>query len=223
MDWKYNDKTYKVYMIRVDTEHSNQNKLTEYVATLEPDYYLLANENKEDNTPHQQGALIFDKVLSPKQMTKIRNHLKTQKWVRQGKNAVAFTVGKKPKSLLKYCNNKENKGISTNMSETMLEQIGNWKDKQLMKKQFKDKIIEEYVKLKEQNQRNLLRIEIIQTAVSVSITQSRKPPPIKSLYYYAQLAGVITKYQVAEYNYGYEYAQAQQEAEQFSKNYKWKD
>lgn len=217
MDWEYNDKSYKVYMIRVDTEHSNQNKLEQYVATLEPTYYLLANENKEDTTPHQQGALIFDKVLTPKLMTKVRNHLKTQKWVRQGKNAVALTVGRKPKSLLKYCNNKEKKGIATNMSETMLEEIGNWKDKELIKKQLKDSIIERYVKQSKNYQRNLFKIELIQIAVSVSIIQGRKPPPIKSLYYYAQLAKVLSPQQVAEYSYGYEYQSALQEAEQYKK------
>lgn len=215
-----------VYMLRVDCTPEHQDTLIKYIKTLSPVKWITSNEiGKTTNKPHQQGALCFKEKLTQTIKQKVRNYLNIQKWVHneKGINKVAFKEGINPESLLKYSNDKEHLGMKTNFTQEELKKIGKWKDKDLDKKQFKDKIIEEYVKLKEENQRNLLKIEIIQTAVSVSIAQSRKPPPIKSLYYYAQLAGVITKYQVAEYNYGYEYAQAQQEAEQFSKNYKWKD
>lgn len=220
MEWncEYNQKTYtyQVYMLRVDTKPENQTRLEDYVKTLGCSFYILSSENgKETEKPHQQGALLFNNKLQSNVKTKIRNYLNTQKWVTQGKNKVAFTAARKSKSLLKYSNDKEGKGMVTNMGIHMLNQIGTWKNKELDKKLLKDKIIEEYVKQRKQNERPLYKIELIQIAVKLAMEQERKPPPIKSLYFYAQLAKAITPQQVAEYSYGYEYQSARQEAEQY--------
>lgn len=194
-------------MIRVDMEHQHQLKLQTYITTkVKPVFYILSCENgKETEKSHQQGALLYYKELDGKEKTKIRNYLKNQTWVIQGKNNVAITIARNSKSLLKYSNDKEKKGMVTNMGQRMLNQIGKWKDKELDKKQYKDKIIEEYVKQTKQLHRQLYKIELIQIAVKLAMELQRKPPPIKFLYFYAQLAKAITPQQVAEYSYGYEY------------------
>lgn len=234
--------TYYVYMVRIDADHKEQDTIISYIRkeilsyeiTVKspdgsyPDHqeteyhqYITSNENKKNGIPHQQMALLFKdaKHFTDNKIRQLRNYMNTQTYVYKHKNAVAIKKARNAKSLLKYVNDKEQKGMKTDLDEVQLKQIGKWKDKELDKKQLKDKIIEQYVKEKKTLHRNLFKIELIQIAVKVAIEEERKPPPIKSLYYYAQLANVLSKLQVAEYSYGYEYQSALQEYEMFSKKY----
>lgn len=217
----------EVVMIRIDALHKNQKDVENYLKKqCEPGngsdikYYILSNENKaKDGTEHQQGALILDAYkdakLTAKEVSKIRNYYNLQDYVKNptGKNKVAISPAKIPQNLLKYSNDKEGKGMVTNMPEWMLNQIGKWKDKDKEKKLLKEELIKLYVSESKKTHRPLLKIEIIMLATQLAIKMEKKPPPIKTLYFYAQLANVLTPQQVASYSYGYEYLSAQQEYE----------
>ncbi len=129
------------YSLRFDNEHTctlNEDYSKFFQKFLKDNFtkYLFALENKKDNTPHFQGICWSKEKLDKKTFNRLRAQirLKLVGPSYQGKGSYAFTIAKKPASLAKYCNNKELKGIVTNLTVEERDEIGEWVDKELQKK-----------------------------------------------------------------------------------------
>lgn len=129
----------KVYSYRIDMPHTdnNETKLVEFMKK-HPDckYYIFSREHGDKTEKeHYQGCLFLEKECNGQAY----RNIKTRKWVSQHKNNVGFGVAKDEESLKKYCNNKENKGMVTNMPQQLLDTLGKW----MPRKQFIEKVLKE--------------------------------------------------------------------------------
>ena len=119
------------YQLRVDL--SDNNVIEKWLKHYSPPWYLYGRELSATGKPHVQGIVWFKKK---QQMAKLRNWFKGK--TLQTKQPVSFTKAKKVESLIKYCS--KDGDVKTNLSKKDLERLGTWKDKQNIKKEFKDKL-----------------------------------------------------------------------------------
>jgi hypothetical protein len=106
------------------------------------DKWLFGMENKSDGTPHFQGIAWTKEKFDKKKTNLLRSQIRLQLVgpPYQGKGSYAFTLATTPASLAKYCNDKERKGVYTNLTDEEREEIGEWVDKDIKKKNLKKEL-----------------------------------------------------------------------------------
>ncbi|AXH73213.1 MAG: replication protein [Circoviridae sp.] len=136
----FNPQNLTAYSLRFDAAHNapSQNDYSKFFKTFLKYFkkYLFALENKKDGTPHFQGIVWSEEKLDKQTYNRLRAQirLKLVQPAYRGKGSYAFTLATKPASLAKYCNNKEGKGLYTNLTEQEREEIGEWVDVPVLKK-----------------------------------------------------------------------------------------
>lgn len=136
----FNPQDLTAYCLRFDAAHNapSQNDYSKFFKTFLKYFkkYLFALENKKDGTPHFQGIVWCEEKLDKQTYNRLRAQvrLKLVQPAYRGKGSYAFTLATKPASLAKYCNNKEGKGLYTNLTEQEREEIGEWVDEEVKKK-----------------------------------------------------------------------------------------
>ncbi len=154
--------------------------------------WLFAFENKEDKTPHFQGIVWSTEKIDKKTENRLRSQirLKLVGPAYQGKGSYAFALATTPASLAKYCNDKEHKGTYTNLTEEEREEIGEWVDKDIKKKNLKQELEEAIQKLgKEVEDGNVTRRKFVNEIIDTYVTMYQNLPRAtqveKWLYLYA--------------------------------------
>lgn len=177
-----------VYQHRIDAPHNVGDKLVKHCKEhSECKYYLFAKEQKKDGTQHYQGIVFLSKPLVTTKERMSWSNVKTRKWVYQHRNSVSFTKAKNPASLAKYCNNKEELGIITNLSEEQLAKIGAWQPIEKIKKSRRQKEDDE---LKHQMEKNISQYgnkdyicyqQVMEDLALIAYDVYERPPPMRSL------------------------------------------
>lgn len=126
-----------------------------------PKYYLGKREISENGKPHFQMCLMFDEKPNRQSFMNI----KKRKWVAKTKQPVSFTIARSSEKLMSYVTKEEGECI-TNMTQDVIGTIKPWEqmlkksiDKyeyilNYTKKLLKDKNIEEYVSVENQQSYN---------------------------------------------------------------------
>ena len=137
----FNPQSLNAYSLRFDAAHNapSQNDYSKFFVKFLKDNFkkwLFALENKKDGTPHFQGIVWSQEKFDKQKYNRLRAQvrLKLVQPAYQGKGSYAFTLAQKPSSLAKYCNNKEGKGLYTNLTKEEREDIGEWIDTEVKKK-----------------------------------------------------------------------------------------
>ena len=156
---------------------------------------LIAFENKKDGTPHLQGCLWRDQKIANKDRQTIKNFFTSKAIGCKGKNFFHLYSARKIESLAAYCNDKEDKGMIKHNVD--LDKIKDWKNPKARSEAAKDRCIEWFKAKAKDVDRDLTTAELVDIVMRVSYEMDTRLPPIKSIYYWAQLANVISKYQMA--------------------------
>jgi hypothetical protein len=186
MEDKHIFKGEKCYSFRVDVSHNDINegiiiaKLKEYFTRA-----CLAREHKKCGMPHYQSILWREQPLGKNASQTIRTFMK-QKFGIKHKNFMSLTSARNVRSLAKYCNDKEEKGvISFGISD--LSVLGKWENPEKKKDVYRDKLI---LKLKSMKQSSLISMRDLCKA-AIDIYVDIRPPPFKSLLVIGRSAGYI--------------------------------
>lgn len=179
-----------VYQHRIDALHNKGKELVEHCKSHpECEYYLFAKEKKSDGTPHFQGIVFLRKPLNITKERQSWANVRTKKWVLQHKQSVSFTAAKNPKSLAKYCNNKEELGIITNLTTEQLEKVGKWKSVsqlKLSKRKTEDhvfcqKLKDKLSKCDKVKNNYYSYIDAFMDMADIAYDVYERPPPMRSL------------------------------------------
>jgi len=175
------------YSFRIDipTTESNDkilvNKMMEYFSRL-----VGGKENKKDGTMHYQCIVWSDKKLAKNCPQQLRTFFK-QKFDIKHKNFMSLVSARKVRSLAKYCNDKENKGLVT-FGINDLSALGKWDNPEDNKVKMKEQLVSE---LKTMNKSDI--IDMMQVVkLAVKIYKGCRPPPFKSLLCIARSVGYIS-------------------------------
>lgn len=126
-----------------------------------PKFYLGKIEISENGKPHFQMCLMFDEKPNRQSFMNI----KKRKWVAKTKQPVSFTIARSSEKLMSYVTKEEGVCI-TNMTQDVIGTIKPWEKKEkksidkyeyilnYTKKLLKDKNIEEYVSVENQQSYN---------------------------------------------------------------------
>lgn len=187
MEDKYIFKGELVYSIRVDCPQFTDS--TDVFLRLKMSAYFpracFARENKTDGTPHYQGIAWRDTKLPSEDNSIIRTTYK-QKWKLKGPNRIACTSARKVKSLAKYCNDKELKGvISWGIPD--LTMLGKWENNDAVKERLKDKLIDELKEMKSEPHIDPRKMCV----KACEVYDGYRPPPFKTLLQLGRSTGYI--------------------------------
>lgn len=138
----FNPPSHFVYSLRVDLLHgySAEQMILKWIKKFNVKKYLCAKEFKKDKTPHWQCAMFFKEQPNT---NNARNFWR--KKTISDKNGHSFKLARNPETLAKYCNDKEEHGILTNLTKEELLQVGTWKSAKQETKKFKEKL-DEFIK-----------------------------------------------------------------------------
>lgn len=211
-----------VYSFRVDLDYNNENLITATEVFLLGWFprLLIAFENKKDTTPHLQGCLWRDQKISNKDRTTIKNFFTSKAMGVPSKGGFHLFGARKVESLSAYCNNKEQKGgIVKNVD---INRIKDWKNPKARMEILKDTCIE-WLKLYVEHrksitfteQKNLSTSEIVSVCLPHIQRLEIRPPPIKTLYYWAMLAEAMNLQSLGQAFYD---IQVSEDALEFSVN-----
>lgn len=121
------------YQLRVDTP--DKKLVDEWLEKYNVPFYLYGQEEgKLTGKKHIQAIVWFKEKLEQKEMIKLRLYFKGK--TLETKQPVAFTVCRKPESLVKYV--KKDGKISTNLTDEEVLRFGDWKSKEQLNKLFKE-------------------------------------------------------------------------------------
>jgi len=186
MEDKHIFKGEKCYSFRVDVSHNDINegiiisKLREYFTRA-----CLAREHKKCGMAHYQSILWRDQPLGKNASQTIRTFIK-QKFDIKHKNFMSLTSARNVRSLAKYCNDKEEKGIiSFGISD--LSVLGKWCNPEKKKDVYRDELI---LKLQSMKTSAVISMRDLCKA-AIDIYKDIRPPPFKSLLCIGRSAGYI--------------------------------
>ncbi len=151
--------TLHAYSVRIDLSH-NQVNFNWILSSMEPDFYIIGWEHKENGIPHFQGCLFYKKKLEKRHLDKYKLRIKRNKNLllnptADKQNQYAFKIARDKIRLASYCNKmsqaknaeKGTTNISTNLKKSTIEKIPEWIDKKTLKKALaktKKKALEDY-------------------------------------------------------------------------------
>lgn len=174
------------YSFRLDISASSENipilvtKLKEYFTRA-----CLGKENKKDGTPHFQGILWRETSLGKNDSQTIRTYYK-QKFNIKHKNFMSLTSARKVRSLAKYCNDKEHKGI-VSFGIVDLSLLGKWSNPDSKKETYRDELFKKLQSMKGSSM--ICPVDLCKAAIQ--IYKDVRPPPFKSLLCLGRSAGYI--------------------------------
>ena len=188
--------------------------------------WLFGMENKEDGTPHFQGIAWAKEKIDKKTENRLRSQIRLQLVgpAYQGKGSYAFTLAKKPASLAKYCNNKEHKGTFTNLTDEELDEIGEWEDKDIKKKNLKKELEEHIIRLgADVGSQNVTRRQFVSKVVDIYVGIYQNLPRAtqveKWLYLYASNDLEKGRMRFNKYHHIFQHINASQEYDDNNQNY----
>ncbi len=136
-------------------------QMKKFLSTRNVKYYVGKIEVSEQGKPHYQMCLMFDDEPNRQSFMNV----KKKKWVAKTHQPVSFTIARSSEKLMSYVTKEEGYEI-TNLNEDQLASIKPWEKKQkksidkyeyilkYTKKLLKDKNIEEYVSVENQQSYN---------------------------------------------------------------------
>lgn len=133
-----------VYQYRIDASFDNKDKIVNYLPGFTK-YYVFGHEIKPTSgQQHFQGCVWLTQKLTDKQCQIFRN-IRAKNWVAKHRNSVSFTQCKYGvKNLAEYCNNKEQLGLTTNLTEKQLSKLGQYETPERKREKKKKLLINKY-------------------------------------------------------------------------------
>lgn len=192
-----------VYQFRLDVDYTDTEKTNLVEGQLQEWFsrYYLAKENKKsNNVMHLQGILWRSQPLSDNDKKSIRTWFIQNKVLNVPKTGgISLTSARKIESLAKYCNDKEKKGtISFQVDPNLL---GDWINPQAQKAIMKDKLIALF-KSTNTKCENLQIPQLLSLTLDLCLKYEHRPPPLKTILWYALQAKRIHKDDFSREYYG---------------------
>lgn len=139
-------KCHFAYQVRLDLSHNSISEclIEKWLDKFNIVMFLFGREFKDSNgVPHYQGIVWIESKWTSDQHTTARNWWRKKCLVSYGKSGKkaqghSLTSARKIQNLSKYC--KKDGNYWTNLSDSQIATIGEWRDAEFLKKQKKDQL-----------------------------------------------------------------------------------
>lgn len=130
------------YSLRFDASFNSfeDEEYTKYFNDFVKTYfvkYMFAMERKSDGTEHFQGICWATNEIKDGLLNLCRSQVKRKlvsKFHQGSRGSYSLKLARNPRSLAKYCNDKEGLGMITNVTLRERDEMGKWEIKKLKKK-----------------------------------------------------------------------------------------